>query len=233
MLNTRSSENEQLDNLDLSGDELTRALDGLSTINKYLGNTSVTFQAVKRELLKSDKSLKIIDLGCGAGDNLRAIENWCHKTKRPVELLGIDGNAHSLEYAQKQNKAGSAISFLLADILDPDFVLPNCDILISSHFMYHFSDDAIVAFLKKSKENISHKIIFSELQRSSLAYILFNATSVFLPFSKIVKEDGLIALRRAFAKKELISIVERAGFADYEIKGKWAFRFLVTVSSKG
>lgn len=233
MLSTRSSENEQLDNLNLSGDDLTKALDGLSTINKYLGNTSATVQAVKEEIRKSSKTLTIIDLGCGVGDNLRAIENWCQKNNHPIQLLGIDGNAHSLEYAQQRNNAGSAITFLQADILDPDFVLPNCDILISSHFMYHFSDDAIVAFLKRSKENIAHKIIFCELQRSKLAYVLFKMSAPFLPFSRIVKEDGLVAIRRSFSKADLDSILRRAELTDYRFEVKWAFRFLVTVPVKG
>lgn len=232
MLSTRSSENEQLDNLDLSGDDLNKTLSGLSTINKYLGNTSATFHAVKREIRKTNKSLKIIDLGCGGGDNLRAISNWCQTNNQTIELLGIDGNANALAYAQQQNNPTSAINYLKADILDSNFVLPTCDILISSHFMYHFSDDEIVTFLKKSEKNISNKIIFSELQRSTFAYLLFKMSSVFLPFSKIVKQDGLVAIRRAYTKTELHSILERAEFTGYKVKWKWAFRFLVLIPVK-
>ena len=144
-------------------------------------------------------------------------------------MLGIDGNTHILEYAEQQDNPNSTIKYLQADILDSDFVLPNCDILISSHFMYHFSDNEIVAFLKRSKKCISTKIILSELQRSSFAYSLFKMGSVFLPFSNIVKQDGLVAIRRSFTKTELTTILERAGFSEYKISRKWAFRFLILI----
>ena len=232
MLSIRSTEKEQMDNLDLSGDDLNKTLSGLSTINKYLGNTSTTFKAVKKEILKTNKSLKIIDLGCGGGDNLRAISNWCQANNRPIELLGIDGNNHIIQHAMQRNNKNSPIKYLQADILDVDFVLPVCDILISSHFMYHFTDIEIVSFLKKSKNSISSKIIFSELQRNSFAYILFKIGAIFMPFSSNVKQDGLAAIRRAFTKKELIAVLELAEFKEYKINWKWAFRFLILIPIK-
>lgn len=232
MLNKRSLEKEQMDNLELSGEDLNKTLSGLSIINKYLGNTSSTFNAVKKEILNTNKSLKIIDLGCGGGDNLRVISNWCQSNNRPVELLGIDGNSNILEYAKQQDNSTSAINYLKADILDPDFTLPNCDLLLSSHFMYHFSDQQTADFLKRSKKSITTKIIFSELRRTSLAYFLYKIGSIFLPFSDIVKQDGLTAISRTFTKKELVAIFELAGFKEYKIKYKWAFRFLILIDTK-
>jgi ubiquinone/menaquinone biosynthesis C-methylase UbiE len=229
MLGIRSSEKEQMDNFELSGNELNKTLSGLSIINKYLGNTSATCKAVKIEILKSDKQIKIIDLGCGAGDNLRKIAKWCSKNNKQVELLGIDGNAHVLKYATEKNINNSSINYLKADILNPEFILPTCNILISSHFMYHFSDHEFVEFLKKAKTNITTKIIFSELQRNSFAYSLFKISSALLPFSTIVKQDGLAAIRRSFIKKELVSILEKAQMKEYQITWKWAFRFLISI----
>jgi 2-polyprenyl-3-methyl-5-hydroxy-6-metoxy-1,4-benzoquinol methylase len=232
MLSVRSSEKEQMDNFELSGVDLNKTLYRLSTINKYLGNTSSILKAVKKEVLKANKPLKIIDLGCGGGDNLRAIAKWCQTKHYAVELLGIDGNTHILKYARQLNRQNTAINYLEADILDTAFVLPTCDILISSHFMYHFSDTEIVDFFKKSKKSISTQIIFSELQRNSIAYSLFKIGAIFLPFSSIVKQDGLAAIRRAFTKTELIYILEQAEFIRYKISWKWAFRFLVLISIK-
>jgi len=210
MLTVRSYQKEQMDNFELSGEDLNKTLSGLSIINKYLRNTATTFKAVKTEIRKANQSLKIIDLGCGGGDNLRAIANWCLTNNKPIELVGLDGNTHILEYAQKQNNQSLTIKYLQADILASEFELPKCDILISSHFMYHFSDNELAKFLKKSKKSISTKIIFSELQRSSIAYTLFKIGAIFLPFSNIVKHDGLLAIKRAFTQKELATILNQA-----------------------
>ena len=230
MLSKRSSEKEQMDNFEWSGTELDKTLNGLSTINKYLGNTSATFKALKSEILKINKSLKIVDLGCGGGDNLRAIADWCLVNNHPIELVGIDGNPHILENAKKKSTQDHRITYIQADILDAAFVLPKCDILISSHFVYHFSDSELVGFLNRSQSRVASKIIFSELQRNYIPYALFKLAGVFLPFSDHVKQDGLIAIKRAFTKAELIFILRKTNFIEYEIKRKWAFRFLIAIS---
>jgi len=229
MLQYRSFEKEQMDDLNLAGKKLHQTLYGLSVINRYLGNTNATFKAVKREMLKADGPLKIIDLGCGGGDNLRAIAAWSVENGKPAELIGIDGNPYILEYARAKNTKQVQVKFLQADILEDSFELPDCDLLISSHFMYHFSDEAFVRFLEGAKEKVTKKIIFSELERNPLAYLLFKIGAIFFPFSKMVKQDGLKAIRRAFTRKELISIFKEAGLINYRIKWKWAFRLIIFI----
>ncbi len=228
-LQKRSTDQEELDNLDLSGNPLHRTLDGLSIINRFLGNTNATLRKVKPIITKSGRPLKIIDLGCGGGDNLRAIADWCHRNHHTVQLTGIDGNPHILTYAASKNKNAVSIKYLQADILAPSFTLPACDLLISSHFIYHFSDKALSDFLKKNKKNISQKIIFSELRRSKMAYFLFKTGNIFLPFSKMVKSDGLKAIRRSFTKNELKKILQEAAIRDFTIRKKWAFRWEVVI----
>jgi hypothetical protein len=96
--------------------------------------------------------------------------------------------------------------------------------------MYHFNDEQLIEFLHKSKSNIRRKIIFSELSRSSIAYSLFKIGAPFMPFSKMVKEDGLRAIKRSFKKGELEDIFLKAELPKFSITWKWAFRFLISVS---
>ncbi|MDE0771213.1 MAG: methyltransferase domain-containing protein [Salibacteraceae bacterium] len=229
MLKLRSIEKEQLDNLQTSGTELTKTLEGLSIINRFLGNTNATFSAVKPILISSETSLTIIDLGCGGGDNLRKIARWCSQKNIRVRLIGIDGNLNILDYALDKNTSSLAVEYVQADILSNEFNLPYCDILISSHFVYHFTDSDLVQFLKKSKPRIKQHLIFSELERSHLAFSLFNAVSIFMPFTKMVRQDGKRAIERAFKKPELDSILIKAGFGNYRITRKWAFRLLISI----
>lgn len=232
MLEQRSLEKEQMDNLQLSGKELHDTLNGLTIINRLLGNTNATLKAVKTEIKTAASPVKIIDLGCGGGDNLHSIAQWCDKQNREVHLTGLDGNQNILDYAKRQNTSQKEIQYIQADILAKDFELPDCDLLISSHFMYHFTDEQLIDFLKKSKLKITRKIIFSELSRSTVAYLLFKIFGPVMPFSKMVKQDGLRAIRRSFKKAELEHIFKEAGINALSIQWKWAFRYLVAAKTK-
>ena len=95
--------------------------------------------------------------------------------------------------------------------------------------MYHFTDEQLILFLQKSKSNIRRKIIFSELERSKMAYILFKILSPLMPFSEMVKQDGLRALRRSFTKPELEEILQKSSIGTYNIQWKWAFRYLTEI----
>lgn len=228
MLKHRSSVKEDMDNLELSGDELKETLDGLSTVNRLFGNTSITLAAVKKQLAFCDeRPIRIIDLGCGGGDNLRSIARWCQQSHIEVELLGIDGNPNILQYARQKNSRASTIEYLQADLLDSKFEVPKCDILLSSHFLYRFSDSELTSFYIKAQGKVSVAIVSTDLQRHVIPYFLFKILGQFMPFSTMVKQDGLKAISRSFTRSELQSILDQAQFKSYRLKWKWAFRFLV------
>ena len=50
-----------------------------------------------------------------------------------------------------------------------------------------------------------------------------------MPFTKMVRQDGKRAIERAFKKPELDSILIKAGFGNYRITRKWAFRLLISI----
>lgn len=223
----RSHTAEDLDNLELGGDRLENTLDGLSKINRWFGNSNQTLKAVQEQFQKHDIKT-IVDLGCGGGDNLRAIAQWCQSQNLDVQFIGIDGNQHSLEYAQ--SKSALTIDFQQADILDPSFELPVCDLLISSHFIYHFKDEELVDFLTKAKTKVTKAIIFSELERSRVAYFLFTISGLF--FSRMIRSDGLKAIQRSFHKSELTRIIDAARIGTFTVQRKKWFRLLTTINLK-
>lgn len=227
-LKQRSKEKELLDNLNLSGKELTKSLDQLAFINRFLGNTSSILRAIKILTLKNSlEKLKIIDLGCGGGDILIALEKKLRKKQLSPQLIGIDGNPHALAHARAKAGINSDIEFICQDILAKEFALPACDILISSHFIYHFEEEQLIRFIRKHKNNISDTILFSELRRNKYAFILFRIFSRLLGFSRMVRKDGLLAIQRAYTRKELNTLFAQAGFHSPLIQNKWLFRMLI------
>ena len=220
----RSHTKEELDNLELEGEQLAKTLGGLSRINRWFGNSEQTLKAVQNQFQKHEIKT-IVDLGCGGGDNLISIAKWFESQQKNVKFIGIDGNQNSLDYASSQSEF--EIEFVQADILSSDFELPHCDLLISSHFVYHFKDDEFVNFLKKAQQKVKKAIVLSELRRSSIARILFYPLSIF--FHKMVRSDGLKAIRRSFTKRELNDILKTSGFTNYSVKNKLVFRLLAVI----
>jgi len=222
---------EQLDNLALSGEILTQTLGSLHYINRFFGNHKYLGKAVLQVAKKKKdiSNLRIVDLGCGGGDCIRSIARKLSKHAINASFIGIDGNPKSIAYAFKESREFVNISYVHADILAPNFEIPDCDILISSHFIYHFKDGELIHFLHRLKaKNVRH-IIFSELRRSTMARWLFTLAANVLPLTQMAKKDGLLALRRTFTSKELIAILQKSKVLHFKVVRKPFFRTLALI----
>ncbi|MBQ4818543.1 methyltransferase domain-containing protein [Aquimarina sp. MMG016] len=224
---------EQLDNLSLSGKVLQNTLSSLKLINSIFGNHRQLSKAVLKycKAQPNNKHIHIVDLGCGGGDCIYKISSKLKKHNINVTFTGIDGNPNSIAYASQNNPDPKHINFITKNILSNDFMIPQCDLIISSHFMYHFTNQGLHIFLDKLKsEKIKH-VIFSELRRSKIPYYLFRISSFTLPISEIAKKDGLIAIQRAFTDDELKNIIQKSNISKYEIIKKPWFRMIVKIAA--
>lgn len=230
-MTTRSLKKEKLDDLSLDGEMLHKTLQSLAWINRYFGNRRSIIRAIHAIYKKEKKALAIVDLGCGGGDMALAVAGSLQKHNIQYTITGIDGNAATLAFAQKKCAGYSEINFLQADILSPGFAIPPCDILLSSHFMYHFTEDGLTDFLRNNSSSVSTAFVFSELKRNRLATFLFRCSSFLLPISKLAKEDGLVAIKRSFSKSEWHSVLQRANIGTFRLRDMPLFRVLLIVFS--
>ncbi len=228
-MKTRSDKQEQLDNLSLDGEPLHKALKSLGWINKWFGNHRSTVKSIIHLYDKDKKPLKIIDLGCGGGDLLLAIAKTLRKKKAIFSVIGIDGNNSSLKYAGEKCAGFEEITFQQADILHPSFTPADCDILVTSHFIYHFSEKELVGFINNKLTNVTTAFICSELERSRLALFLFKLTAFLLPVSKLAKQDGQLAIKRSFTKKECLSILMQTNIENFCLRRVFLFRIQLIV----
>jgi len=213
----RSTEIEQLDNLSLKGVQLHHALKSLEWVNKWLGNHRAIITAILKIYNKQKKPLSIVDLGCGGGDLIIAITKALQKNGIQFSITGIDGNSNTIKYAQQKCAAYPQIKFILADILATDFKIAPCDILVTSHFIYHFTENELSNFISTNLPNISTAFICSELERRKVAVWLFKCSSFLLPISKLAKQDGILAIKRSFTKKEWLSVLQKSNIAAFTL----------------
>ena len=222
----RSSEMEIMDDFSMEGVLFRDTLDKLEIINRFLGGNSVTIKGLKK-LLKNqskNKTITIVDLGCGNGDVLRDVSKFGRKNNYSFKLIGIDANPAAIDYARELSKEYSELSFKTIDILSEDFKKQSYDVVLCTLFLHHLKNEELISFLKKTTENATIGVVVNDLHRHKLAYYLFKLIGFFIK-NKMVRQDGLTSVLRAFKRKDLENIAKEIK-VHFSIEWKWAFRYL-------
>lgn len=215
-----------MDDLSMEGEMLRKTLDKIAQINKRLGGNQATIDGL-RTLLKSkskDAAISIIDLGCGSGDMLRAVADFGRKNNFSFKLTGIDANEYTVDYARKLSVHYPEINYVKMDILAAEFSGIPFDIVITTLFLHHFTNQQIEEMLIPIVNKVAIGVVVNDLHRSSIAYYLFKGLSLFIK-NPMVKKDGAISVLRGFKKNELISISKKLKDTVSTIHWKWAFRY--------
>lgn len=222
----RTDEPEIMDDFSLEGEELRDALDKIAKINQLLGGNKLTLQGLKAILPKGSKNLlTIVDVGCGNGDMLRTIADFGTQNGYNFKLIGIDANAFTVNHAEKLSTKYQNISYLCEDIFTMDAAEMDCDVVVCTLTLHHFKDDEIIEILNVFKKSAKLGIVINDLQRSAVAYRLFQLLCVIFGLNRMSREDGLVSILRGFKKEELVAFSEKLNFKKYSIDWKWAFRY--------
>lgn len=224
---------EIMDDFQMKGDELRKSLDEIAQINRLLGGNRVTMNGVATLLrgLPAYREVTIVDIGCGNGDILRELAGFGSKHQLNLKLLGIDANNDTISHAKALSANYPGISYECIDILDHAFREINYDIVICTLTLHHFKSDEILQLMKQFKEKAAIGIVINDLQRSALAFRLFQLFSVVFRLGKMSREDGLTSILRGFKRKEMIELSEKLNIVHYTLRWKWAFRYQWIISN--
>jgi 2-polyprenyl-3-methyl-5-hydroxy-6-metoxy-1,4-benzoquinol methylase len=226
-LQKRSYQPELLDGADIPFEDIKINMQELNVINTWLGGHKITLNGFKK-LLGNRKSVTVCEIGCGGGDNLKAIATFCIQRNILLSIVGIDKNENCIEVAKKLFDSRINTNWIVADYVTVNFE-QKPDIIFSSLFCHHFSENEIRFQLKWMKENCTLGFFINDLHRNRLAYysILFLTNT----FSKsyLVKHDAALSVAKGWRKKEWISLLALTNIQHYTISWKWAFRYLILV----
>lgn len=228
----RSMETEIMDDLGATGPDLVQALRELDGINYLLGGNYVTLNALA-QLLDSHStgdSLHIADVGCGSGDMLRRIRRLLETRDIDGVLTGFDANPNVIRFAETRTPAKCKINYEPINIFSDQFKGRNFDIVTGTLFFHHFGDDQLVSLFADLRRHVRLGIIINDIHRHWFAYYSIKWLTRILSKSHMVRNDGPLSVLRAFKKRELRTILERAGIQHYRIKWCWAFRWQVIVN---
>lgn len=223
----RTDTPEIMDDFALEGEILREALDKIAKINQLLGGNRLTLQGVAQLLHqnKNQPTIRIVDVGCGNGDMLRTLAEYGKKEHLSFELIGIDANNFTIGHAQNLSVGYPTISYRCEDIFGQSFSELKYDIVLCTLTLHHFKESEIDTILTVFNTNASIGIVINDLQRSALAYRLFQGLCFVFGLNAMSREDGLTSILRGFKKVELQQFSIKNKFKNYTIQWKWAFRY--------
>ncbi|MUH36221.1 methyltransferase domain-containing protein [Zobellia amurskyensis] len=223
----RSTETELMDDLSLDQTQLKKVLLDIDRANTFLNGNNLTVQSLHSLIYSKNKeSYTILDMGCGNGSMLRTIVLWSRKHNFKLKCIGVDLNEKSLDIARQQSLNFPEIEYLKQDILklQPDEL--QCDVLLCTLTMHHFTNEQIPQFLTQFSKLSRIGFIINDLQRSAMAYQLFKLFSTIFIRTNIAKQDGLTSIKSGFLKNELQAFATKLPKMKHAIAQKWAFRYV-------
>jgi 2-polyprenyl-3-methyl-5-hydroxy-6-metoxy-1,4-benzoquinol methylase len=226
----RSDKKELLDGENIPFGDIERNMRELDFINAWLGGHAISIAGLK--LLAGDRDrLSICEIGCGGGDNLRALSRWCRKRGIAVKVTGIDHNAHCLAVAEAGWTSGEAV-WVHSDYREVRFAREQPDIIFSSLFCHHFNNEELIFQLRWMEENAAIGWFINDLHRHPMAWHSIRLLTGMFSRSYLVKNDAPLSVLRGFSRKEWESLLLQACAGSWSLQWKWAFRWLVVGSKR-
>ncbi len=220
----RSYQKELLDADDIPFPEIKRNMQELDAINTWLGGHAITRKGFN-ELVGNNNHLKVCEIGCGGGDNLAMLLRWARKNNLNINCIGVDIKKECIDYAAARWK-DEPIEWVISDYRTTEFK-EKPDIIFSSLFCHHFTQEEMVEQLKWMKENSRLGFFINDLHRHPLAYYSIKFLTQLFSKSKLVKNDAPLSVARGFKKEDWHWLIDQTDLKSISVKWKWAFRYLI------
>jgi 2-polyprenyl-3-methyl-5-hydroxy-6-metoxy-1,4-benzoquinol methylase len=224
-LDVRSRQDEQMDAADLSPAVYERVLHDLARVNRvtFTARPAVAFLG---RAIGTARRFRLLDVGFGDGDVLRAVARWARKRGIDAELVGVDLNENSVKAARDATPPDLAIDYRAGDYLDQPGPF---DFVISSQVTHHMTDPQLLTFLRYMEGEARMGWLICDLHRLAFAHWGFPILACLLMVHRIVREDGQLSIARSFRREDWQAYLREAGIplAEVRIVRRFASRLCV------
>ena len=226
MLEARAIAEELMDADDLDPAIYDAVLTDLAKVNTLTLARRPTLQFLERIAhANPGRSLKILDVGFGDGDMLRAIHRWGRSRNVELTLVGIDLNPKSTSVAQAATPADMAIDYRAGDYAA--LAGEGFDVILSSIVAHHMTHGQLIAFLRFMQAEARMGWLVNDLHRHGFAYYGFPLLAKIMRWHPIVKHDGQLSIARSYRPAEWPPILAEAGISSARIFRAFPFRLCV------
>lgn len=236
MFEHRSEEMELMDDLSLTGDDVSKNLNEIEICNRAFGSNRTLIKALSRIHEKfpddfSSNKLVIADLGCGGGDLIMLMEQWAKSRKLTIDFIGIDANPYMIQYAINKSRTANNIEYKVMNILSPEFAQIQFDIITVNSVCHHFKDNTLISLFKQLTKQARLAVIINDLHRHWLSYYGIKFVAKIFRFSRLTSIDAPLSVLRSFRKNELLTLLQKSQLTSYQLSWAWLFRWVIIIWS--
>lgn len=206
-LAARARQEEQMDAPGLDPGVYRQVLADLARVNRWTLATRPTLAFLGRAV-GAGRGFRLLDVGFGQGDMLRAIARWVKRRGLAAELVGIDLNSRSLAAARAATPAELPIDFRTGDYRD---LSEPFDVVVSSLVAHHMNADELGDFIRYMEARATSGWMINDLHRHRVAHLGYPLLARLLGVHDIVREDGTLSIARSFRPAEWDAILGDAG----------------------
>ena len=225
MLGERSHAEERMDDPSLDPTTYRAVLSDLAKVNTVTLARRPTLRFLERAV-QNRQRFRLLDVGYGDGDMLRAIARWAHGRGIDARLVGIDLNLRSEAIASEHTSQGMAIDYRTGDYAD--LAGESWDFIISSLVAHHMTRDQLLAFLQFMEANAALGWFVNDLHRHWLAYLGYPALAGIARWHPIVRQDGRTSIARSFRPAEWQELLADAAVDEAVVERFFPFRLCVS-----
>ncbi len=226
----RSTEPEYMDGAAVEGPEMSRALEELQYVNRYLGGVRSSLKALAQaeaEAKETKKRLEILDLGTGAADIPAAMVQWGCSQGRVVRVVGVDFNPFVCSWAQRQVEHLSQVEVVRGDALNLPFGRKTFDYVHCAMFLHHFPQEEAARIVQTMYGLSRRGIIINDLHRHPVAFRAISWITRRWSKSSMVQHDAPVSVLRGFRSVDLEELAHLSGIARFSVRRYWPFRFVL------
>jgi len=226
MLAQRAIAEELMDDEHLDGATYAAVVHDLAKVNTLTMARRPTLRFLDRLCHRHQPDgLRILDVGYGDGDMLRAIAGWGRRRGIATELVGIDLNPRSAPAARGATPGDMVIDYRTGDYAD--LADEPWDVVISSLVAHHMSHAQLVAFVRFMDGAARGGWFVNDLHRHGFAYLGYPLLARVMRWHPIVRHDGQLSIARSYRSGEWLPILAQANVEGAEIKRVFPFRLCV------
>jgi SAM-dependent methyltransferase len=224
MLAQRSIAQELMDDPSLPASDYADVVADLAQVNTVTMARRPTL-AFLEQAIGNTTSFRLLDVGYGEGDMLRAIAKWAEARGIAAQLVGVDLNPSSESAARAATPVAMPIEYRTGDyaeLADEPF-----DFIVSSLVAHHMSEAQLVAFLAFMDAHARKGWFVNDLHRHGFAYVGFPILARLMNWHKIVRHDGQLSIARGYRPAEWPPLLAKAKITGASVFRTFPFRLCV------